>query len=300
MMNDTVSVIVPCYNAAAFLRETLDSVLAQTVRPLEVIVVDDGSTDQSAKIAASYGDLVRVIRQQNRGESVARNRGIDEARGDWIAFLDADDLWMSTKTERQLEAIEPGIRCVHSNSYYFGTSQGEIDVSGVSDETRYSLEYVAVANPFRLSNLMVHRTLPVRFPEWTQYAEDLIYALDLCLLRPGIRLVKESLSGYRVHRRSQSANPATEILRFQSLDSWLHEREQKLDRGTAESIRNGLLQQLVSVAAQARFHRRWDRYWTIRRYLMEHCDGPVVQSLVSERVYPRWMYALKDWFDRLC
>ncbi len=99
----SVSVVIPCYNGAPFLRETLDSVLAQTHAPLEVIVVDDGSTDASAAIAESYGPPVRVIRQQNQGESVAQNRGIDESQGRWIAFLDSDDVWKPTKLERQIQ-----------------------------------------------------------------------------------------------------------------------------------------------------------------------------------------------------
>jgi glycosyltransferase involved in cell wall biosynthesis len=82
-----ISVVIPCFNGAQFLRETLESVRHQTYPAHEVIVVDDGSTDDSAAIA---GPPVRVIRQTNQGESVARNRGIDEATANWIAFLDAD------------------------------------------------------------------------------------------------------------------------------------------------------------------------------------------------------------------
>ena len=96
-MSQSVTVIIPCYNGAAYLREAIDSALDQTHPPLEVIVIDDGSTDDSAAIAESYGPPVCVIRQENQGESVARNRGIDEAKGDWVAFLDADDLWKPTK-----------------------------------------------------------------------------------------------------------------------------------------------------------------------------------------------------------
>lgn len=104
----TVSVIVPCYNGARYLRETLASALGQTRAPLEVLVVDDGSTDDSAGVAEAFGLPVRVIRQANGGESTARNRGIDEARGDWLAFLDADDVWEPHKLERQLAAVGPG------------------------------------------------------------------------------------------------------------------------------------------------------------------------------------------------
>ncbi len=87
----TVSVVIPCYNAAPFLRETLDSALAQTHPPLEVLVIDDGSTDDSVAIAKSYGDLVRVLRQANAGAGAARAAGILAAKGDYILFNDADD-----------------------------------------------------------------------------------------------------------------------------------------------------------------------------------------------------------------
>jgi glycosyltransferase involved in cell wall biosynthesis len=88
----TVSIVIPCYNGAAFLAQTLGSAVWQSRPPLEVIVIDDGSTDNSAAIAEQMGPPVRVIRQTNHGESVARNRGLAEAKGSHVLFLDADDL----------------------------------------------------------------------------------------------------------------------------------------------------------------------------------------------------------------
>jgi hypothetical protein len=88
----TVSIITPCYNGARYLRDTLQSAVSQSRPPLEVIVIDDGSTDDSAAIAESFGPPVRVIRQKNHGESYARNRGLEAARGSHVLFLDADDL----------------------------------------------------------------------------------------------------------------------------------------------------------------------------------------------------------------
>jgi glycosyltransferase involved in cell wall biosynthesis len=94
MTSPTVSVVVPLYNKRATIRRSLDSVLGQTFRDFEVIVVDDGSTDGGAEIAEGTGDpRVHVIRQPNRGVSAARNRGIAEATAALVAFLDADDLW---------------------------------------------------------------------------------------------------------------------------------------------------------------------------------------------------------------
>lgn len=97
-----VSVVVPAYNAAWCVRKAIDSVLAQTFRDFELIVVDDGSTDDTPGVLASYGSAIRVIRQPNRGMGGARNAGIRAATGEFIAFLDSDDWWLPQKLERQV------------------------------------------------------------------------------------------------------------------------------------------------------------------------------------------------------
>ena len=100
--NTLVSVVVPVYNRERFLDECLESVFAQEHRPIEVIVVDDGSTDSSVERAEAWGDRVRLIRRSNGGPSAARNTGIDAARGDFIAFIDSDDLWLPGLLTKQL------------------------------------------------------------------------------------------------------------------------------------------------------------------------------------------------------
>jgi glycosyltransferase involved in cell wall biosynthesis len=97
-----VSCIVPTYNGEAYLCEALDSILAQTYRPLEVIVADDGSTDATADIAERFGAPVRVVRQANAGPAAARNLGVREASAAFVAFLDQDDLWHPDKLARQM------------------------------------------------------------------------------------------------------------------------------------------------------------------------------------------------------
>lgn len=96
------SVIIPTFNRAAFLREAIDSVLAQTEQDFELIVVDDGSNDATRAVAASYGERVRYFFQSNAGASAARNAGIKNARGQFIVFLDSDDLWQPKKLARQI------------------------------------------------------------------------------------------------------------------------------------------------------------------------------------------------------
>jgi len=100
-----VSVIMPAYNVAWCVGRAVDSALAQDIREREVIVVDDGSTDDTAQVLAGYGDAIRVLHQENRGMSAARNAGIRAARGDYIAFLDSDDWWLPGKLSRQVELM---------------------------------------------------------------------------------------------------------------------------------------------------------------------------------------------------
>lgn len=111
----TVSVIIPVYNGESFLAEALQSVLNQTLSPDEIIVVDDGSTDQSAQVVASLAASValpiRYLHQENKGPAAARNRGIEQAHGDVIAFLDADDLWDRHKLEIQLPRLKSNPEC---------------------------------------------------------------------------------------------------------------------------------------------------------------------------------------------
>jgi len=102
----TVSVIIPLYNAEAFLAEALASVLGQTLPPHQVIVVDDGSTDGSADVARRFGKQIALVQQPNAGAANARNRGVALATGDFLAFLDHDDYWAPEKLALQVAAFQ--------------------------------------------------------------------------------------------------------------------------------------------------------------------------------------------------
>ena len=106
---DLISVIIPVYNGKRYLAEAIESVLSQTYRPIEVIVVDDGSGDGSAaiiqRIIHKYGELIRYRYQPNAGVGQARNRGVELALGEFLAFLDQDDLWLPNKLTSQIEAL---------------------------------------------------------------------------------------------------------------------------------------------------------------------------------------------------
>ena len=109
-----VSVVIPSFNSAAYINEAIDSALAQTGVEVEVIVVDDGSSDDTVNCVKRYEDRVRLIEQSNQGSAVARNRGIAEARADFIAFLDADDYWHPQKLAKQWALVQGGATLVYS------------------------------------------------------------------------------------------------------------------------------------------------------------------------------------------
>lgn len=122
----TVSVVIPVYNQADLLDEALESIDAQTFDDVEAIVVDDGSEEDYSAVLDGYGEWVRVVtHDRNRGAAEARNTGMDHARGTYIAFLDADDLWRSTKLEKQVEVFEHGDD--HLGLVYTGFVQYELD-----------------------------------------------------------------------------------------------------------------------------------------------------------------------------
>lgn len=168
----TVSVIIPTYNRRMQIMHAIESVLAQTAPVDEIIVVDDGSSDDTvAAVRERFPSGVKVLTQKNAGVSAARNRGVREARGEWIAFLDSDDIWFPEKIARQLEALqamegEPGL-CFTDNlfggnpqmSYSRFEETGFVGgaKSGIlHDPARY---IVGGREPFFTSSLLIRRSL---------------------------------------------------------------------------------------------------------------------------------------------
>jgi len=107
--NPLVSVIIPTFNRAFCICETIDSALAQSYNYIEIIVIDDGSTDSTRKLLEKYGSKINYLWQENAGVSAARNAGVRAAKGKWIAFLDSDDEWLPEKLEKQVDYA-----CLHT------------------------------------------------------------------------------------------------------------------------------------------------------------------------------------------
>ncbi|MEJ0084597.1 MAG: glycosyltransferase [Pseudomonadota bacterium] len=115
-----VSVIIPSYNAAAYIAQAIDSVLASSTVAVEVIAVDDGSQDDTLKVLSGFDSRVRTLKQERGGPYRARNLAAQHARGEWLAFLDADDLWMPGKLAAQLALAGPDIGLVYTDRLNFG------------------------------------------------------------------------------------------------------------------------------------------------------------------------------------
>lgn len=159
MTQPTVSVVVPTYNYGRYVGEAIDSALAQTVPPLEVIVVDDGSTDDTPTRLAVYGDRIRVIRQANQGLSAARNTGIRAARGEWVALLDSDDAFHPRKHELQLMALAacPDLHLLATGGFSDPAVRWPAVPAGLPVR-RLAVGQIAVRTPFSPSGVLGRRS----------------------------------------------------------------------------------------------------------------------------------------------
>lgn len=212
-----VSVIIPTYNRADLVAEAIDSVLTQSYCDLEVIVVDDGSTDNTAEVIKQYGQRIRVVRQQNAGEPLARNAGIRVASGEFVCFLDSDDIWMPSKLVRQVEVLErePDLAWVYSDAFvFYGTNrQPAYLLSQACSQFDGAIgARLLLADFIPLSTLIVRRTvldevgwfaeLP-RGPDWDLW-------LRIAARYP-VRRLADPLVGYRVHEGSLSELQSIEL-----------------------------------------------------------------------------------------
>lgn len=209
-MSPRVSVIVPTYNGESFVRETLESVLAQTWRDFELIVCDDGSTDGTLAILDEYAGRLRVVRQANQGVAAARNHAALEARGEYLAFLDHDDLWEPHLLATLVPILDARADCamVYADAWI-------IDSAGHVRGKRGSfLAYASgdVFDPLLLGNFIPVETTLLRasvFRELSgcdvslRYLED--YELCLRVARRGpVAFHPEPLARYRIHERNLS------------------------------------------------------------------------------------------------
>jgi len=212
MTRSLVSIVIPVFNGGQFLRQTIDSALAQTYQPTEIIVVDDGSTDESPLILKGYESHIMVVTQANAGVAAARNTGVSRSHGEWVAFLDQDDLWDARKLQVQLSHADENDDLIHCN-------RGEIDSCG-----RIVRPYRMKPNhdkTSRLADIILGHNISVCTAVVRRRALNAVGAFDpanrfgtddwqlwLTLAATGHRFhyIDEVLSSYRRHLHNASLN----------------------------------------------------------------------------------------------
>jgi len=213
-----ISVVIPCYNSSAYLAEAIDSALTQTYPNKEIVVVDDGSTDDSAAIMSRYGDRIQVVRQTNSGLPAARNAGIRASSGKWLAFLDADDWWDPRFLEKTAHALES------TNGALAYTGWQNVGAPPPYHEPFVPEDYEH-AQPSKTIRLLrttgwpVHAALTRRdvlfdaglFNPDLKSCEDFDLWLRVALTRPIVR-VPEVLAYYRFHPGQMTRNQAHNAL----------------------------------------------------------------------------------------
>lgn len=205
---ELVTCIVPVYNGAAYLGTALDSILAQDHRPIEVIVVDDGSTDESARLASSYGPPVHLLCQANRGPAVARNSGLRAAKGAFICFLDADDIYRPGKLNRQLERFvaDPKLEvslCIAENFWEEGLEDEERRYQA-NGRLRMSHSFDTI-----LARRSVFQQIGSLDPTLVAGEEQLDWFSRLLDSAPVIEVLDEVLVSRRMHAASRTHNTPT-------------------------------------------------------------------------------------------
>ena len=209
----SISVVIPAYNASRFLAETLESVLGQTLPPDEILVIDDGSTDDTAAIAESFPPPVRVFRRPNSRQGASRNFGVQQATSEWIAFVDADDLWRPNKLQRQMEELskQPEADVCYTGLLRFTDAQGSRTFG--TPLPAYPPEQVRrrlFRGPFFLpSSVLIRRSRFLAmggFATTFKITEDWDLWLRLLHAGAGFAACPELLCLYRIHPGSVSSD----------------------------------------------------------------------------------------------
>ncbi len=283
-----VSVIIPGYNYGHFLGEAIESVLAQTRPAHEIIVVDDGSTDDTPAVAHRYDGKVHYIRTPNGGVSRARNTGIAAATGDLLAFLDADDRWLPRKLELQTAEYEakPDAGLVHTGSRVFDQETGAILCefrAGDALDVHALIRCCSIS----ASSVMISRGI---FEKVEKFDEALVGTEDWDLwlriaVAHRIAACPEVLVEYRSHGRSLSGRPARQFRNSMAV----LDKARRLHPGCAEcrhalrtarrQMRHEYVHKLNALARQAFRERRYLEGCKNRLTAIIHRPGLIVETL---------------------
>lgn len=209
MMEPLVSVVIPAYNAAGYITQAIDSALAQNVE-LELIVVDDASTDGLDELIERYCDEPRLRylkNEKNMGVAFSRNRGVNEARAEYVAFLDADDIWRAGKLSRQLELIREKGTVICSTARELMRMDGSTTRIIIPVKPEYTYEDLLIQNEINCSSVLIKTSVAKEFPMYHEdcHEDYFMWLRVLGKYRRGCA-INEPLLLYRVSTTGKSGN----------------------------------------------------------------------------------------------
>ena len=225
-MGPLVSVVIPVFNGEGFLREAVQSVLDQKYSPVEIIIVDDGSTDGTADVASSLPGPVRYLRQTNSGPAAARNRGIEHAQGSLIAFADADDLWPAGKLELQLPYLINDVAI----EIVMGRIQ-QVRLAKTVDGDTHAEEFAEPAFSVNLGSAVIRKSVFERvglFDETMRYSEDVDWFMRAREVGAAIITIDAVTLLYRQHEQNMTrGKSASELNVLKALKKSLDRRREQ-------------------------------------------------------------------------
>jgi glycosyltransferase involved in cell wall biosynthesis len=228
-----VSVIIPVYNCEKYLASAIESILKQNYRPIEIIVVDDGSNDNTAQVSSGFGDKIKYIYQENVGVSKARNTGLKAARGEIITFLDSDDLWIPNKLQIQLDYLErnPNSLVVIGKTQFFKfdkiNKQEKIQI--IADSQLFLNLGSAVFKKAAFTQIGL-------FDETLQYSEDVDWFNRARENNIPIVMHPEVVLLYQQHQNNMTRNKVASELKILKVLKQSLDRRRDKNKGTIESL----------------------------------------------------------------
>ncbi|WP_375512531.1 glycosyltransferase family 2 protein [uncultured Nostoc sp.] len=281
-----VSVIIPTYQRANLVSETIESVLVQTYTDYEIIVVNDGSTDNTREVLARFGNRITVIHQENKGPSVARNTGIMASQGQYIAFIDDDDLWVPNKLEKQVSCFEsnPNIGLVYSNILFFNDYHVSADIwpkrshpPGVlKNWMLFELNFIPILS------VMVRRECLDEvglFDQTLKYCED--YDLWLRIIEKfSVHFLNKPLGFYRLSSTNSLSKNKEQILLNE-----IHIKEKAFSR-------NPNLTKLPLKLLDQSFY---SKYLTLAHFYIHHYQGEKARLVLNKYRQARGIDSIYEW-----
>ncbi len=313
-----VSVVMPCYNGMPYVREALDSAMAQTHRPHEIIVVDDGSTDESAAFVTDYAAArghelaggIKLIQQANAGEPAARNAGIGASCGQWVAALDSDDWWEPQKLAKQLAAAgEAGEDCVLVHTGVLGhLPDGRVNEGPLDAAARRTGGGAKLIEALMGEGSIGHPSILVRrsaldaiggYDESFKQACDIDLYFRLAAVGTFV-IVPDRLLHYRYHDKQMSEAKVVQMrYHFMAVRHCLAANPEIARRIGPERV-NELLSGLVGKKLESYYwRRRLNEFRELLGFAHEQgLDSEAIRQWRKRAAWPNWLIRLKDRISR--